>query len=62
MKVGDLVKCKPGVWLGFGEGIRIGVIIDVDEFDESGLWYHIKWDQESLWHSPGDLEVISESR
>ena len=65
MKVGDLVRLKSEyVFLSEEENIYYGsgVIILVDEYDKSGLWYQVQWGQGNLWHRPGDLELISESR
>jgi hypothetical protein len=64
MKPGDLVRCRADKWPypELDDTLRLGIIIDVEEFDPSGLWYHVKWPEESLWHVASDLELISESR
>lgn len=62
MKVGDLVKLKEGYSHEPPEKdiyYRAGVIIMIDEYDTSGLWYEVQWGQEKLWHREGDLELIS---
>jgi hypothetical protein len=61
MKVGDVVKLKSGlglasIYYGFG------VIILIDEYGGSGLWCQVQWANDNMWHVPGDLELISESR
>ena len=62
MKVGDLVRLKPDGFVVFDDPPQLGIIIEVDDFGESGLWYHVKWQDVDLWHVAGDIEVISESR
>ena len=61
MKVGDLVRLKPDGFLVFDDSPQLGIIIELDEFGESGLWYHVKWQDVDLWHVAGDIEVISEA-
>ena len=65
MKVGDLVRLKEGYSYEEQEKdvyYQAGVIILIDEYDASGLWYQVQWGQENLWHRPGDLELVSEGR
>ena len=63
MKVGDLVMLRPDKYLsGDTLATEIGIIIELDVYGESGLWYRVKWPDEALWHVSSDLEVISESR
>ncbi len=65
MRIGDLVKLKEGYSFEEKEKdiyYQAGVIIMIDEYDTSGLWYQVQWGQENLWHREGDLEIISESR
>ena len=63
MKIGDLVRIKEGYSYEAREKdiyYRAGVIIMIEEYDTSGLWYEVQWGQEKLWHREGDLELISE--
>ena len=65
MKTGDLVRLKSGYSFETNEKdlyYQAGVIMVVEEYDKSGLWYQVQWGQENLWHRSGDLELISESR
>tara|TARA_R100000152_G_C6773655_1_gene201088 strand:- start:313 stop:510 length:198 start_codon:yes stop_codon:yes gene_type:complete len=64
MKIGDLVSLKSGYSYETADKdiyYRSGVIIMIDEYDTSGLWYQVQWGQESLWHRAGDLELVNES-
>ena len=64
MKVGDLVKLKSGQsFYPRDEEVyfRSGVIIMIDEYDRSGLWYQVQWGQDCVWHTENDLELVSES-
>ena len=63
MRIGDLVRLKEGYSYEISEKdiyYRAGVIIMVDEYDASGLWYEVQWAEERLWHRSGDLELINE--
>ena len=55
-------KAQAGWISSLDDPPQLGIIIELDEFGESGLWYHVKWQDVDLWHVAGDIEVISESR
>ena len=57
MKVGDLVVLKPEFRME-GAHYGYGVIIRIDEIARSGLWYHVQWANEDLWHVVNDLVLI----
>lgn len=60
MKVGDLVTFKSGYQIQ-EIADRIGIIIDVEIFGESGSWLLVCWPADCLWHRPGDLELYCEA-
>ncbi len=64
MKAGDLVRLKPDAHYLIGESAptQVGVIFELDVYGESGLWYHVQWNDSALWHTASDLELVSESR
>ena len=61
MKIGDLVSLRPEYqthddkfYFGYG------VIIIIEDYGPSGVWYCVQWREEDIWHRPGDLKVESE--
>lgn len=60
MKVGDLVKCKPGRAIA-APVHHVGIILYTEQYDETGIWYCVQWHDDFLWHYEGDLELINES-
>lgn len=69
MKVGDLVRHKDGRYVSFRvKNNFVGLILERLEdpcVPGSGRVIRVKWNSKHakiLWHHPGDLEVINESR
>ncbi len=60
IKVGDLVRCVVGACSYIDGGL--GIVIQTEKYDSSGLSIHVQWTNESLWYEEKDLEVINESR
>jgi hypothetical protein len=64
MKIGDLVVIRehPGR-AAFFDNFGIGVIIDVYDNSSVGIInYEVKFEHETGWFDPLELEVVSESR
>lgn len=66
MKVGDLVMIRDD-WRTLGIYYGIGVITMMDEgnyddADGTEAWksFRVQWNDDFTWHSPEELELISE--
>ena len=55
MKVGDLVRCISNVST---VDSGVGLVIQMQEFDEDGISIHVQWARDSLWYEAKELEVV----
>ena len=56
---GDLVSIKPEQQAGlFYYGY--GVVTLIEDYGRSGIWCRVQWSEETLWHRPGDLDLVNE--
>tara|TARA_Y100000296_G_scaffold73278_1_gene90587 strand:+ start:655 stop:849 length:195 start_codon:yes stop_codon:yes gene_type:complete len=64
MKIGDLVVVRKHPGRGaFWDDFGVGVIIDVYDNPSVGIInYEVKFEHETGWFDPLELEVVSESR
>lgn len=64
MKVGDVVRLRPGITNVLGadfEERKYGIVLDAYEDDYGIVFFEVHWKKEIGWWSEYELEVISEA-
>ena len=59
VNIGDLVSLKPEYQTEDEFYYGHGVIILIEDYGPSGVWVCVRWNEEVIWHRPGDLRIES---